>query len=672
MKLINNILYLSFDEVTDVCKVSDTYLRRALKGQRRGELSCWAHIPDPEDGRKVLVQYDTLKPKYKALVQARYGKNPYTHAQMEAGRAAQDRKVAALSTLASSLTSNPGDEAFFMGLGHYTDVQARQMARACAWLALCNSITGKKHAQQHGFDSKEDLLRGVMEALNKENLHGLGNLNNYRYLLRRLKCFREHGRDSLVSKKHGNNNSRKLGEAQKTLLRRLYAQANKFPFTTITTKYNKIASRQGWKTLTVRTVQNYLAQPQVKTQCELDRHGFGYWRNVNEINQRRKKPSYPDDLWVLDGSPIELFYRDGKNLRKRLYGYLIIDAHSWYPVGYALGESETEQLVFEAIKNACTSNNTLPHQVLADNSSANKANDMLEWYPQVARYVTFATVGNAKAKVIEPFQGAFNKLILKEFANYAGGNITAKDVNTSANAEWLAANKDVIPTKEEAIHQVEKAINAWKHRAMKDGKAPAEKYQAGSPRKRPIDFGMVVSLFWKYRMARSGEIATYKYSQNGLTMQKNGQKYHYLVYDKKGLPDKAFHRQYLHDTFAVKYDPDNMDMVCLYKDGRQVHVAQIQREAPMAIVDYQEGDGEYIQGFLQNRKERLEEIREANRKDDELLEKMGIVIEAEGYAKAPYPVGGRYKDRSNAAETALKGGLYETDDDYSVVHAGEE
>ena len=168
MKLLHNILYLSFDEVVELCAVSETYLKKALSWQRSGKVNCWQHINDPEDKRKVLISYDSLKPKYQELVQRRYGPNPYTFMKVEADKQYRAELEGAKRRLASSIITNPVDEAFFVETGYYTDIQCAQLARACAWLQFCNSITGKKHAQDCGFPSKEGILKAVLDILQEE------------------------------------------------------------------------------------------------------------------------------------------------------------------------------------------------------------------------------------------------------------------------------------------------------------------------------------------------------------------------------------------------------------------------------------------------------------------------------------------------------------------------
>src|SRR5690242_15929994 len=73
MKLIENILYLEFAEMAE-CGVSENYLRKAKSTKTK----CWSFIDDPDDKRKVLIEYEKLKEDYKRKVEARFG-NPYEY-----------------------------------------------------------------------------------------------------------------------------------------------------------------------------------------------------------------------------------------------------------------------------------------------------------------------------------------------------------------------------------------------------------------------------------------------------------------------------------------------------------------------------------------------------------------------------------------------------------------
>lgn len=72
MKIINNELWMEFQEMVETGAVSSGYLRKA----KSEGTNCWTFMDDPADCRKVLIKYEDLKDVYKKVVVERWG-DPY-------------------------------------------------------------------------------------------------------------------------------------------------------------------------------------------------------------------------------------------------------------------------------------------------------------------------------------------------------------------------------------------------------------------------------------------------------------------------------------------------------------------------------------------------------------------------------------------------------------------
>ena len=59
-----NIICVTVPEL-EICGISSTYLKTALKRQRQGLVYCWEHH---KIGNTVYIHYEGLKEKYKALI----------------------------------------------------------------------------------------------------------------------------------------------------------------------------------------------------------------------------------------------------------------------------------------------------------------------------------------------------------------------------------------------------------------------------------------------------------------------------------------------------------------------------------------------------------------------------------------------------------------------------
>ena len=73
MKLIENKLYIEFSELVDCGFPIGT-----VKSAQFRNSNSWKFIDDPDDKRKVLSEYESMKPTYKEKVIAKYG-NPYEY-----------------------------------------------------------------------------------------------------------------------------------------------------------------------------------------------------------------------------------------------------------------------------------------------------------------------------------------------------------------------------------------------------------------------------------------------------------------------------------------------------------------------------------------------------------------------------------------------------------------
>ena len=68
MKLVSGKPYIEFDELikSGVCKST-------LKLASHRNSGSFNFIPDAEDGRKILAEYETIKPLYKEKVKSHFG-----------------------------------------------------------------------------------------------------------------------------------------------------------------------------------------------------------------------------------------------------------------------------------------------------------------------------------------------------------------------------------------------------------------------------------------------------------------------------------------------------------------------------------------------------------------------------------------------------------------------
>lgn len=668
MRLIKGNIYVYVSELICADILSKT-IEMGVARSSNLESSSWCHISAPEDRRKILIKLDSIPKATRKKFLSKY----------DADSIQEWAKNEAQRLLGRYIQKDERDLQYFRGLKHengkrfFTDRECNELSTTAAWLRFLASIPREKRvAQKMGFENKTELLKAAHRQTTQiEKLKGLRKLSSFRRFRDRIAAYSKEGNSCLVSKKYGNSNTKKLTKKAEKLLRQLYSKHNKFAYSQVHEQYRSFVSsvsvcdREAYPEIGLTTVKNYLRRPSVKMICSLERNGLQETKRMFEPSFKRQRPSYPHAMWVMDGTPVELYFQEHGKYWKRMYGFFVIDACSWNMVGYALAESETADVIFEALKMASTSTGYLPDQLQFDNSSAIKSHDMMAWYPSFTRYASSTQVGNAKAKIIEPAFARFNESCLRQYDNYAGANIEAKKLDSKVNAEWLRKNKHAIPDRAGVIAQIEEAISVWNSLHPLEGETKAQE----------LTIERRVDVFWKWRMKNREEKKTYQYRKEGMRIQIRNIKYDFAVYDPAdGHLDYEFWREHAGKSFHVKYDPDDMSMIALYEGEYFVSYAEAVKELPMAYADYQDGDGAYVQGAIGKRGMFWGDLDEEKEKDKG--EEM-TVMEAEGYRKAPFPINGKQKDHFNDAleiierestrRPAPKKGLYDAEGDLEII-----
>lgn len=601
---------------------SEKYLKVALHRNRTGETNHFKHISDPDDARRKLFSWQHLPDGIKQKVIAAHG-NP--------------EQTITRQPLTDLLKNDPEATRFFRTYklddgASLSEDHVQQYSTAACWLnVLVEADTCKHFKKKYGI-TREEFYDAVSKIIKEQSLPLPANYSNLRTKLRQYKA---DGYAAIISKKFGNRNSNKLDEVQRAFLRSVYAnpdQPQKLMYSQITWIYNQHAAQVGWQQVTEQTIYNYLSKPSTQMLCWKERNGKGVWRDQFDPVINRLRPSHPDDMWVMDGTPFELYYLD-QNKARRMYAYFVVDACSWKVIGWDISESETNEVVMNALKMACCMTGHLPHQLQYDNSSANKSCEFL--FRSIAKFCTPAGVGNARAKVIEPISKHINEQILKWFPNYSGANITAHKVDSHANRDLLQKQVKQLPSRAEVMHQIALAFQYWNLTPRAGEQTPDEIYAQGSPRQIELQLHDRLLLFGVYRRK------PVTYTNEGIALVTGADRKLYWV------DDEEFYLRHINTKFQIKYDPQDLSMIALYKDDRFVELAFEKELVPMARVDFDAKASATLQKFTQFKKKVAATVDEQIRHDAEL-------ITAETDAKLPINPQHRFKDITNAALQRIK------------------
>ena len=412
---------------------------------------------------------------------------------------------------------------------------------------------------------------------------------NPRRLQEKFNQYVREGYVALITGKYGTRNAAKINDDTKeSLLIRLIADARDLDNAQIARIYNVVAETQGWKTITGAAVNVWREKHDLLTAG--GRLGATRFRNQKSMQVKRSRPSAPLLYWTMDGWVSELLYqkteeRNGRTITtytNRLTIVVVLDPCLNYPVGYAIGERETPELIKAALRNAANHTSELfgcryySNQIQSDNYGRGNLKPI---YQIMGDIYTPARAHNAKSKVIEPFFNYFNRKYCQLCVNWGGFGITSnKDLQP--NSEFLNKHRHDFPTEEECRQQLVTFIE--KERAEKRAeyvklfdKLPTERRLPLSDEQYLLTFGADTG----YRNALEGV---------GLRPTIGGIKRDYDCFDPK-------FREYAHVRWAVKYDPDNLDHVlAVNEDGSLRFMLERKHVQPMALADRREGDAEQL------------------------------------------------------------------------------
>lgn len=292
-------------------------------------------------------------------------------------------------------------------------------------------------------------------------------------LRHKVNRYQKESYEALISGKLKLKNAAKVKVGvQFDLLEELISKHQNFDNEAIARFYNTVAIKMGWEQITAGTVANIKASRKLETFA--GRKGKKGLKTQMLMQHKRFAPSSPMKYWTLDGWKVELLYQkrtlnaQGHNVttyHNTLYMVVVLDPSHYYPVGYAIGESETPKLIKTAIQNAVAHTKDLfgsylkPHELQSDNY---QIKHMRPYYKMATANFNPAGVGNSQAKPIEPWFNRINKDDFRLYDNWSGYNVDSGSKN-QPNAEVMNKLKKNFPNREgleKQIHFIMKKIRS--------------------------------------------------------------------------------------------------------------------------------------------------------------------------------------------------------------------
>lgn len=429
---------------------------------------------------------------------------------------------------------------------------------------------------------------------------------NHRRLKEKVKQYIKEGPECLIHKNYQNKAAAKIkDDVQEAFLRQALSLPNGFDAEQIAAMYNSIAEQSGWDKITASTVRNRAKTMSLEVYS--GRAGNDFY-NKKTMQVTRKAPSFPGYYWTLDGWDVELNYQktgyvEDKNGKKRkvttyhnrMTIVVVLDACQKYPVGFAIGERESPLLIRQALRNAINHTRELfgerfkPHQIQSDNYGGG---ELRKVYEGICNHYTPAKVGNAKAKIIEPYF----KYLQKNYCQYSIINWTGFGSRAKQQPNFDYKNKTEvkkqIPDQDGVTHQITMIMEM--DRAKKRDKYLELWQQSPESKRLPMATSNYLYYFGE-------ETELNSISGRGLEPKVLGERMRFDTFDIK------FRREA--ERFKVKFDPEDLsEVLAVNAEGNKQYVLYPPHEQPMALIERKEGDATQLHKVFNFNEEIVEHV----------------------------------------------------------------
>ena len=485
---------------------------------------------------------------------------------------------------------------------HLPVAKQREYANNCAILDAIDRQLAKLTCGEGGKKSKTEFWAEMAESMPRLKERYPNSLpENARSLQRKYTLYKREGFGSMIHKLYQNTNATKvLTEEQDAVLLVLVTQYNNLEDTRIASLYNSIAASQSpcWSTITASTVRNWRkSHPQ---ETAYGRLGATKFKASKSMQVRRSKPTAPFLHWSLDGWTAELLYQKRTERKSgtvvtyhnRLTMVVVLDTSCDYPMGYAIGDHETPELIKEALRNAALHSRELTGEMLRAcqiQSDRYAFKKMSELYSKAGQWVTPAAARNAKAKPIERYFGYLNNTYCKVLHNWAGYGITT-DPDKQPNSEAKNALRHCFPDEAGCRQQLVEIIEA--ERAAKRAE--------------------LLELLTRLPMTRADYLLAYGETTSrtiqlegcGVRPQLLGVRRAYDTFDPT-------FREYGNADWSVYYDPDDLSNILVTTEGdTRRYLLDEKYVQPMALAEQSAADREElarVQAYNKAQRESVEE-----------------------------------------------------------------
>jgi hypothetical protein len=536
------------------------------------------------NGRAVEIIWQSIvKECRKAAIIARLGK---------------PEDVCSVSQFADSVVPDVAAQEFYNSYllpdGRHLPAEriAEYVANAQVLNAIVRAFKDRRGTKRALGGSVRNILEGLTDAANKLDRrvfpHSLPTAE--RRMRDVIKRYHTEGYAAFIHKNFTNAHSAKVNtEVKKSVMTELLSDPRNLDNEQVRALYNMFAHKLKWKPITASTVGVWRNKLYLVSYA--GRRGETALRNKFTMQAKRAAPTAPLYFWTADGWDVELLYqktntdKNGHNVttyHNRLTVVVVLDPCEKYPIGYAIGDHETPELIRDAFRNAANHTAELfgqrhrAHQLQTDHYAAKT---LAPLYSLMAGVHTPARVRNAKTKVVEPYFLHLNKQYCQIMPNWSGFGLTSQK-DSQPNVDYLNKFRHTFPDRDGLVRQISIIIEA--ERAMRREKYLARWNDMPAADRLPLRSEDYLYFFG----ASTGNRNLLQGS--GIQPTIDGIRRDYDCFDIR-------FREHYGVQWTVRYDPANFgEALAVNDDGTLRFLLREKHVQPMALRERKEGDAEAL------------------------------------------------------------------------------
>ncbi|EKT3964729.1 transposase family protein [Flavobacterium psychrophilum] len=593
--------YISFNELLGYDVPFNT-ISDGCKKSRQGKTKSWENKKDIDDKRKVWINLDTIpdgtRKKYNIPTGREYNLQRIAKLETDQEREKieryenQQREIEIISNSEKLALRDAYNNHWIQYVSIYKerystnkdcDKLARQSAKEHAfWLEMIEVTGGSTRGQ---FGKAEVCFEYLLDL--KKELIFTNSINNVTYFRRRLKDLRDRLKigknivDVIANNKIGEKpHLQKFNDFHIGLVIFYVGHEKKYSYRLCTDLINQHCIDENQPQITESYIKTTMATDnEFRTLVFSRRNGTKYLKETILPHASRYPVEFPANLWMIDGTPMQ-FYCIGKNNKAvRLCLFVVLDAFSRKVVGYDIAYNEDKFMVMNALKMAVREEGHLPKEILSDNFSANKTEELIYIKEQMAKLGTnwrLCKVGNPQDKSqVERFFGVFQSEECVLYDDYIGEGIGGKRDNRP-NAEFMAKNTKKPLSVEQMISRLITMVAKYNERVKRTRQSPLELYKLPKPKAVELDGFKTALMFWNR--------TKHTIRQGMVKITVNKVEHTFEIYSHKQKT------QLQGKTVYVRYDTDNLDSVMLFDINNENAICECRKQIKVYVESDQSKD----------------------------------------------------------------------------------